>query len=69
MNRHDLVLRLRALFRKQRVESELEEEIAAHLELQVLMLAIGMGVNLSTFGGDRRNYTSDAAGERPWVLV
>jgi hypothetical protein len=34
MNWNDLLLRLRALFLRRRVESELEDEIAAHLELQ-----------------------------------
>ena len=34
MNRNDLWLRLRALFLRRRMDSELEEEIAAHLELQ-----------------------------------
>ncbi|HEX4808029.1 MAG TPA: ABC transporter permease [Bryobacteraceae bacterium] len=34
LNWHDLLLRLRALVLRRRVESELQEEIAAHLELQ-----------------------------------
>ncbi len=34
MNWDDLRLRIRALFRKQRVESELEDEIRSHIELQ-----------------------------------
>ncbi len=34
MNWNDLLLRLRALFLRGRVESELQEEFAAHLELQ-----------------------------------
>jgi predicted permease len=34
MKRNDLWLRLRALFLRRRVDSELEEEIAAHIELQ-----------------------------------
>jgi len=34
MNRNDLWLRLRALFLRRRMDTELEEELAAHLELQ-----------------------------------
>lgn len=34
MNWNDLLLRLRALFSRRRVERELHEELAAHLELQ-----------------------------------
>jgi len=35
MNRHDLRLRLRALLFRRQAEAELEEEISAHLEMQV----------------------------------
>ena len=34
MNLNDLCLRLRALFFRRQLDSELEEEISAHLELQ-----------------------------------
>ena len=34
MNRHDLMLRLRALMSRKRVERDLEDELAFHIEMQ-----------------------------------
>jgi MacB-like periplasmic core domain len=46
MNWNDLRLRIRALFRRRRVESELEEEIRAHIELQTRKhMQAGMSVD------------------------
>ena len=33
MNRHDLLLRIRGLFLRRRVEQELDEELRFHLEM------------------------------------